>query len=124
VQAKNPAWAAIRLARAKVGRRRTVVMCLSARTQRRRNRRHEAWVACLAAHLKHTLSKSNRRSRRLTRRDETIVRLGQISPQQRTCLRILRNLRNSPLYRDGEFWPDEGTPARFKEVSPKTLDAV
>jgi hypothetical protein len=28
------------------------------------------------------------------------------------------------LYRDGAFWPDEATPTRYREVSPKTLDTV
>ena len=60
--------------------------------QRRSRRRPVTRVTRLAAHLKHPLSMSNRRSRRLTRRDQTIVRLVQISAQKRTGLRILRNL--------------------------------
>jgi hypothetical protein len=71
------------------------VMSLSTDTQRRRRRRPVARVARLAAHLQHPLDKSNRSSGRLARRNETIVRLLQISPQKRAGLSIERNLPNS-----------------------------
>src|SRR6266478_5414992 len=81
--------------------------------QRRSRRRPVTRVTRLAAHLKHPLRESHRHIRRLTRRDETIIRPVQISPQKRTCFRILRNLGGSRARHHKQQRDEEQSHHRF-----------